>query len=790
MLALGILSTLVFATRRRAGELLPPETRLLTWYFFFFFLSGFCSVLYELVWLRSSMAQFGVTTAMVSIVLSVFMAGLGVGSWAGGRWVARTNLGGRLPALRAYALIEFVIGVSGTVVLFELRLGHRILEHAGLSSSAGFYWLAGLWVTVALLPWCTLMGATLPVGMEAIRQTHSSESRRSFSYLYLSNVTGAVVGTIVPLFLIELLGFRGTLRIGAVCNGLIALSALALSQKTSRKMPPTDAQSLSAHSASANRTPADSSLAIPVTGATAARERSTLALLFLSGLTCMAMEVVWVRSYTPYYGTVVYAFATILSVYLLGTVFGAAVYRRVSSGFADESPVVWSLLAACALLPLVAASPGVALNKAVRLAVGVMPFTGLLGFITPMLVDRYSGGNPSKAGTAYAINVAGCILGPLVAGFGLLPFISETHALVVLTLPWLMIAIAPLRPGAGLRVASRAAICAALVFAAVLIAAGKGYEEDYDPRVVLRDSTATVLATGEGMDKELLVNGFGMTELSTITKVMAHLPLAFLDRPPRNALVICFGMGTTFRSLHSWGIPVTAVELVPSVPRLFSYYHSDGDAILQSPLSHVVIDDGRRFLERTDQEFDIITIDPPPPLQAAASSLLYSEEFYRVARRRLRPGGILQQWVPTTIEHDPSDVAGITRSLRDSFPYVLAFSNGFGVHYLCSDRPIAQRTPEELIGRMPASAADDLGEWYTSPGESLRDGARDALDDLLRGQVSTDQLIAASPRTPAITDDRPINEYYVLRWWLGHEPIATAIIPWFASRLSGRGQIE
>ena len=47
------------------------------WYFIFFFLSGFCGILYELVWLRLSMAEFGVTTALVSIFLSVFMAGLG-----------------------------------------------------------------------------------------------------------------------------------------------------------------------------------------------------------------------------------------------------------------------------------------------------------------------------------------------------------------------------------------------------------------------------------------------------------------------------------------------------------------------------------------------------------------------------------------------------------------------------------------------------------------------------------------------------------------------------------------
>ena len=56
----------------------------MNWVFLFFFVSGFCSILYELVWLRLAMAKFGVTTALVSIVLSVFMAGLGAGSWIAG----------------------------------------------------------------------------------------------------------------------------------------------------------------------------------------------------------------------------------------------------------------------------------------------------------------------------------------------------------------------------------------------------------------------------------------------------------------------------------------------------------------------------------------------------------------------------------------------------------------------------------------------------------------------------------------------------------------------------------
>ena len=85
------------------------------------------------------------------------------------------------------------------------------------------------------------------------------------------------------------------------------------------------------------------------------------------------------------------------------------------------------------------------------------------------------------------------------------------------------------------------------------------------------------------MEKMLLVNGIGMTSLTPVTKMMAHLTLASLPEPPRNVLIICFGMGTTFRSALSWNIPVTVVELVPSVPKLFTYYHPDGDQVLASP---------------------------------------------------------------------------------------------------------------------------------------------------------------------------------------------------------------
>src|SRR5437763_8979369 len=81
-------------------------------FFAFFLISGFCSVLYELIWLRLSMAEFGVTTAMTSIVISVFMAGLGLGSWGAGKMIPRIRTGNTAARGRVYALIQFTIGIG------------------------------------------------------------------------------------------------------------------------------------------------------------------------------------------------------------------------------------------------------------------------------------------------------------------------------------------------------------------------------------------------------------------------------------------------------------------------------------------------------------------------------------------------------------------------------------------------------------------------------------------------------------------------------------------------------
>ena len=193
------------------------------WIFIFFFLSGFCSILYEVIWLRLSMAQFGVTSAMVSIVLSIFMAGLGLGSWASGRLIREYEGRSQTLAMRLYAFAELTIGISALVVPYELMIGRSLLGHSAVSSSSGYYLISGAWVALTLIPWCACMGATIPIGMWAIRKNFSQGTRRSFSFLYLANVLGAVVGATLPPLIVEIYGFRGTLKVGAMLNACCLL---------------------------------------------------------------------------------------------------------------------------------------------------------------------------------------------------------------------------------------------------------------------------------------------------------------------------------------------------------------------------------------------------------------------------------------------------------------------------------------------------------------------------------------------------------------------------------------
>jgi spermidine synthase len=738
-------------------DLAAPETSLYP-YFAFFVVSGFCGLVYEVVWVRLAMAQFGVNTALVSIVLSIFMGGLGLGSW-GARFLQRKWTTSPSHALRLYAAVECVIGLSSLAVPYELRLGRQLLLSTtgfGAWQSSGYYVLVGCLIALALMPWCTCMGATFPLLMAVIRQTAASKSKSSFSYLYVANVLGALVGALVSAFvLIEILGFRRTLFVAGALNALIALLALKLSAAS---FSPVLQDALEEDRARGNL------YGLP--------RWTSLLFLFTTGLVSMGLEVVWIRQLTPYLGAVVYAFALILASYLLGTVMGSRDYRKWARLHSlNESRKTWALFACSAVIPLVTADPSLPLRgytfNAMRLA-GIALFCALAGFLTPLLVDSWSGGEPDRAGSAYAVNIVGCLIGPLLSSFLFLPAIGERWTLLCFSLPLFGIAgLLSLSKGAaegqtsGLRPSWQFGL--ALLVSGAMVLVSHDFESQFKLREVRRDYTATVIATGQGFQRNLRVNGVGMTVLTPITKYIAHFPLAALPSPPRNGLVICFGMGTSFRSMVSWGIPTTVVDLIPSVPRLFHYFHSDAEQVAHAPNARIVIDDGRRFLDGSNQSFDVIVVDPPPPVQAAGSSLLYSREFYDVIKRHLIGNGIFQSWYPERVG-ERATTAAIVKSLRESFPYVRAYRSydgGFGIHFLASMQPIQMPTGAVLASRMPVKAAADFVEWGPEKDPSKQ------FDLVLSKEVPLEQLIAQSASTPALTDDRPINEYYKLRDWFG-----------------------
>ena len=325
-------------------------------WFFVFFVSGFCSILYELVWLRLAMASFGVTSDLVSIVLSMFMAGLGLGSWISGRLLRRYELN-RSSALRIYGSIEFLIAVSALLVPKELFFGRQLLQHLEFSSSVHYYLASGIWLALTLVPWCACMGATIPVGMQAIRCEFRSESPRAFSFLYLANVLGAVAGATIPLLIIEAWGFHGALATGTVLNVLIAFSATTFSFRRPSAHP--------GYPRPCNACRREIELS--------SRSSKLLALLFTTGLTSMGMKLfgsgnlrlisrLWCTPSLP---------SWCIAVHLRRVPRLSPLEHRPHA----RAKRAWMLLGLCALLPLVTASPKIHLFALIRPRVRNRPFS-------------------------------------------------------------------------------------------------------------------------------------------------------------------------------------------------------------------------------------------------------------------------------------------------------------------------------------------------------------------------------------------------------------------------------
>jgi hypothetical protein len=177
-----------------------------------------------------------------------------------------------------------------------------------------------------------------------------------------------------------------------------------------------------------------------------------------------------------------------------------------------------------------------------------------------------------------------------------------------------------------------------------------------------------------GGERSLVIDGFtAAEELTNAGKVgsehymlwMGHLPM-LLHRGPKDALVICFGTGQTANAVRREN-PAT-LDIVDLNAHVFGLarYFSQNEHVLSDPRVKAIVMDGRAYMRRANKQYDVITLEPMPPIFAGMNAL-YSREFYQFARARLRPGGMIAQWVPYHLL-DVHTATSIVRTFQEVFP--------------------------------------------------------------------------------------------------------------------------
>jgi spermidine synthase len=177
---------------------------------------------------------------------------------------------------------------------------------------------------------------------------------------------------------------------------------------------------------------------------------------------------------------------------------------------------------------------------------------------------------------------------------------------------------------------------------------------------VLRESNNVTLWINGKVDASL-----SPEDLSTQV-LLGHLPL-LLHQDPRAALVIGLGSGITAGSVARHPVErLDIVEIEPAVVEASRFFASQHGDVLRDPRVRVVIADGRNFLLATGDRYDVIAAEPSNPWLSGVATL-FTVEFFELARRHLRPGGIMLQWVQG-YNLDPRDLRMVVNTFRTVFP--------------------------------------------------------------------------------------------------------------------------
>ncbi len=757
----------------------------------FFFISGLCGLLYEVVWLRVAGTVIGNTTYALGTVVGVFMGGLALGGWVGGRAADRRK-GADL--LRLYGFLEGGIAVSALVVPFLVSASEpvfRVLWNALDQAPAVYAALRVLLVGLVLIVPTTLMGATLPVLSRYLSDSGETAARQA-GLAYAINTFGGVAGTLLSGFwMIPSLGLRATTLAAAALNLAIGVASVALAfgkpGETRKSLPPGPPP-----------------------------HRSALVVAALSGFAALVYEVAWTRSLVIAMGSTVYAFTLILTMFILGLAAGSAVASRLVRDPRRAAPALALLQAAIgvsalALIPSLGNLPlrvaelvelhrssfGELLrSEAWLIAKFVFVPALLMGAVFPFAFRMAAGSADAvgrSVGAVYTWNTLGSIAGSLAASFLLVPWIGLAASIkcaatvnlavsaALLATPAIRVAALPALAAVGAWFIpawdSRVTASGAYLYAERAKPLGmdlKTYIET-ESRIVAEYWDAYGLTTVHESGKTgLSIRVNGKADASTSTedmptqRLVGHLGL--LHHPaPKRVLVIGLGSGVTLGAVAEHAADsIDCVEISDAGVRAAAHFSAANGDVLNNPRIHVRIGDGRNAVQFARDPFDVI-VSQPSNLWISGMANLFTRDFFETASRRLGPGGVFCQWVQA-YRLPLEDFQLILRTFFSVFPEGSLWEVFPGQDYILLGSPHPIRvTSTELERRLaPPSIARDfrssdstpvpllLGRWIADA-PAVRSSAGPApimTDDLCSIEYSTSRAMfdRLQPRTLAWLD--------------------------------------
>ena len=740
----------------------PAPRWLLPLLLLLFFGSGACALVYQVMWLRMLALVFGVTVYAASTVLAGFMAGLGAGSWLAGRLAAR------LPKpLVAFGIAEVLVGVTAfsTPFLLDALTDVWIAIHPSLPSSLAAVTVIRFIVAFLLLIVPTsLMGATLPLVIKSAVTRDAGIGSR-IGLLYAINTTGAIAGALIAgFYFISELGVMRSFQIAAATNLLIGVIALV----AGRAIP---AQPVSETAAA----PATQ----PIADTTPGQRQLVLWAFFVSGFLSLALEIIWFRMLVVFLRPTAYAFTIMLACVLAGIALGSAIaspllrlrlpWIRVLAaiqaliGFA--AVVSFNLLtktqaasdAATPLFERIGVNPYLAPLAASSL-IAMLPTTILLGVAFPIGLTLWIGGASAedtsrRTGQFYSLNVLGAILGSVLAGFVLLPWLGTNTSLMLVsslaTLSGVLLALSDRRTNPGVSIA-------VAVTAALLLAGGAAVAVDpFDVAFERFHRNETLLWREEGAQTTVAVHdrrgnppmrvmyldGNHQANDSPGTAFVHHrigaLPV-MLHPNPKSALVVGLGGGATPGAVARMGIDTDVIELSRAVVAGSDFFKHINFDLLARPNVRLHVDDGRNFMMMSRKKYDVITADIMLPRHAGAGSL-YSKEYYELVRSRLAPGGLAMQWNggDTATEYKL-----LMRTFLSVFPYTTLWGDG-----------------SLMLGSMePFTLSQAAYEARRTGFEQFPWDVATLRRIFLAGP---DEMRAFAGEGPVLTDDKPMIEYFL-----------------------------